>query len=69
MNSKLDDQLDWTAAVSHLRKQGVNITETLLRSRHRRGLGPAYLKPSQRSVRFRRSDLDAWIASWQVVRP
>jgi len=30
-------------------KHGVDIGQTLLRSRHRRGISPAYIKPSQRT--------------------
>jgi hypothetical protein len=66
MNSETD-QLDWTSSVAHLRKQGINISETLLRSRHRYGTGPKYVKPNARTIRFRRGDLDAWVASWTDV--
>jgi len=50
MNSESDEQLDWADSATRLqRKHGVDISETLLRGRHRRGIGPAYLKPSQRT--------------------
>jgi hypothetical protein len=29
------------------------------------GNGPAYVRPSPKRIFFARTDLDAWIASWQ----
>jgi len=42
----------------------VGMSEFKLRNRHRTGTGPAYVKPSHKSVLFEKSALDAWMASW-----
>jgi hypothetical protein len=32
----------------------------------RSGHGPTYVKPSERVVLYRKSDLEAWIAAWPI---
>jgi hypothetical protein len=39
------------------------------RNQVREGRGPTFLKPSARTILFRQSDLDDWMASWQIVPP
>ncbi len=48
----------------------VGISEDKLRNRHRTGTGPAYVKPSHKTVLFEQAALDAWITSWRrCARP
>lgn len=69
MNS-VDAKLTWADAVIYLQKQhGVRMNETLLRSRHKHGSGPAVLKPNARSILFPQSALDAWVQSWGITDP
>jgi predicted DNA-binding transcriptional regulator AlpA len=39
----------------------IGISDATLRSWRARGIGPRYYKAGEKLVRYRRSDLDAWI--------
>jgi len=41
--------------------------ERTLETWRQRGQGPAWLKPGKKSVRYRRSDIDAWEESIKVT--
>lgn len=59
----MDDLLNPTQAGEY-----VGMTRQALGDMRYRGAGPKYSKLSARAVRYRRSDLDAWIAS-RAVEP
>lgn len=45
----------------------LGLTSTYMHSLRRTKRGPAFTKPSQRVIRYRKSDLDAWREGWATV--
>ena len=45
----------------------VGMAPNILRNQLRSGGGPARVRISPHKTMFRRADLDAWKASWQVI--
>jgi hypothetical protein len=44
--------------------QEFHVDVTWLASLRKRGNGPTYLKPTHKTILYRASDIEAWIASW-----
>ena len=40
-----------------------------LRNLRKTGQGPIFIRPSPHTTMYRRSDLESWIAAWQIVEP
>lgn len=62
-HERMDEILDRPGAADYLK-----LTVSTLEKMASRKTGPAYIKLSGRAVRYRRSDLDAWVEQ-HVVTP
>jgi hypothetical protein len=59
-----DSMLGRKEAASYL-----NLPTATLANQLRSGGGPAHVRISKNTVLFRKCDLDAWRATWQIVTP
>ena len=53
---------DWDGAAAY-----THVSVKRLKTCHRTGCGPSYIKPSPRILMFRQRDLDDWVNSWERV--